>query len=145
MTSSLSLELDDVARLGCDYASAVPASLAASHSSAAPPGQAKMGSMTSYHGIEIRLDALADLCRRYGVRELAIFGSAVREDFGEHSDVDLLVEFEPGVRIDLIEFLGLQEELSGLFGRKVDLVPRKGLKPRIRDEVVREARVLYAA
>jgi predicted nucleotidyltransferase len=89
--------------------------------------------------------ALADLCRRWAIRELAVFGSALREDFGPDSDVDLLVEFEPGAVLGFRIF-ELEKELSELFGgRRVDLVPRKYLHPRIRDRVLAEARVQYAA
>ena len=88
---------------------------------------------------------LADLCRRWGIRELALFGSALRDDFTPVSDVDLLVEFEPGTVLGFRR-LDLERELSALFGgRRIDLVPRKYLHPRLRDRVLREARTQYAA
>jgi len=88
---------------------------------------------------------LAGLCRRWRIRELALFGSALRPDFGPESDVDLLVEFEPGVVLGFRVF-ELERELSALFGgRSVDLVRRKYLHPRLRDRVLAEARVQYAA
>jgi hypothetical protein len=77
--------------------------------------------------------------------ELAVFGSALRRDFREDSDVDILVTFAPDARIGLIAFVKMEQELSGILGRKVDLVTKSGLKPRIRDEVLAEARLLYAA
>ncbi len=101
--------------------------------------------MVAYHGVEIPMGTIAELCRRYGVRELAIFGSAVRDDFRPDSDIDLLVEFQPEVRIGLITLSRFQHELADLLARKVDLVPKDGLKPLIRDHVLAEARVLYAA
>jgi predicted nucleotidyltransferase len=101
--------------------------------------------VTTYHGIEIPLGALGELCRRYGVRELAIFGSAVREDFHPDSDIDLLVEFQPEASVGLLDYVGLQHELADLLGRKVDLVSKAGLKPLIRDDVLRQAQILYAA
>jgi len=90
-------------------------------------------------------DALGTLCRRYKVRELSMFGSAVRDDFRADSDIDLIVQFEPSATIGFLALAALQRELSELMGRKVDLVPKDGLKPFIRDSVVSGARVLYHA
>lgn len=88
---------------------------------------------------------LAELCRRWGIRELAIFGSALREDFGPDSDVDLLVDFEPGTVLGFRVF-ELEQELSELFGgRRIDLVPRKFLNPRLRQRVLAEAQTQHAA
>lgn len=101
--------------------------------------------MRTYHGVEIPTGALAELCRRYHVRELSIFGSAVRDDFREDSDIDLLVEFEPGASIGLVDYVRLQHALEDLVGRKVDPVSKRGLKPLIRDEVLRQSEILYAA
>lgn len=96
-------------------------------------------------GIAVDSVELAGLCRRWRIRELALFGSALRPDFGPESDVDLLVEFEPGVVLGFRVF-ELERELSALFGgRNVDLVRRKYLHPRLRDRVLAEARVQYAA
>jgi predicted nucleotidyltransferase len=88
---------------------------------------------------------LAELCRRWGIRELALFGSALREDFGPDSDVDLLVDFEPETVLGFRVF-DLERELSELFGgRRIDLVPRKFLNPRLRQRVLAEAQTQYAA
>lgn len=95
--------------------------------------------------LNIAMDALEALCRRYQVRELSIFGSALRDEFRPDSDIDLLVQFEPEAQIGFLAFAGLQEELAELFGRKVDLVPKDGLKPFIRDSVLSSSRVLYHA
>ena len=95
--------------------------------------------------LTLPLDAIGQVCRRYGVHELAVFGSAVRGDFDDESDVDLLVEFEPLAQIGLFAFVGLQDDLSQIIGRKVDLVPKNGLKPLIRDAVLASAEVVYAA
>jgi predicted nucleotidyltransferase len=89
--------------------------------------------------------ALAAVCARYRVRELAVFGSAARGDARPDSDVDLLVLFEDGTRVSLFTLIDLQAELSRLFDRPVDLVPKDGLKPVLRQEVLAEAQVLYAA
>ena len=88
---------------------------------------------------------LADLCRRYCVRELSFFGSAAREEMRPDSDIDMLVEFLPDADIDLVDYAGLMLDLSHLLGRKVDLVSKNGLKPLIRASVLEEARLLYAA
>lgn len=88
---------------------------------------------------------LADLCRRYRVRELAVFGSAARGEMRPDSDIDLLVEFLPDAEADLVDHAGLMLDLSQLLARKVDLVSKKGLKPLIRASVLAEARLLYAA
>ena len=88
---------------------------------------------------------LGDLCRQYGVRELSLFGSAVRDEMRPESDVDLLVEFLPEAQVDLVGYAGLMLDLSRLLGRKVDLVSKNGLKPPIRTAVLEEARLLYAA
>jgi predicted nucleotidyltransferase len=96
---------------------------------------------------EARIDgaALTEVCRRYGVKELSLFGSAARGEMRTDSDIDLMVEFEPGIRIGLIRFEDFAEELTALIGRKVDLVTKRGLKPWVRSEVVKDARVVYAA
>jgi predicted nucleotidyltransferase len=95
--------------------------------------------------LALPLAEIAALCRRYRVRELALFGSALRPDFRPDSDLDLLVEFEPGTRVTFLTLGELEAELEALLGRAVDLVPKGGLKPRVRGSVLAEARVVYAA
>ena len=99
--------------------------------------------MTLSSGIELPSDRISEICRRYGVRELAVFGS--RGDLRPDSDVDILVDFEPDARIGLVKFASLSEELEGLVGRKVDLVTKTGLKPRVRSGVLGEAQLVYSA
>lgn len=94
--------------------------------------------------IQSRL-AIAEFCRRNGIARLDLFGSVLRDDFGPDSDIDVLVAFHPGVRVGFIALSRMQRELSDLLGRQVDLVPRDGLKPRIRDVILSGTRVLYAA
>ena len=89
--------------------------------------------------------SLADVCRRYGVKQLSVFGSAARGELRPESEIDLMVEFEPGVRTGLVKFESLAEELASLAGRKIDLVTKNGLKPWIRPHVLKDARVIYAA
>jgi predicted nucleotidyltransferase len=88
---------------------------------------------------------LADLCQQYGVTELALFGSAVRGEMGPDSDIDVIVEFDPAARIGILKFESLVEDLEALVGRKIDLVTKRGLKPWVCPEVLKEARVIYAA
>lgn len=95
-------------------------------------------------GLNVPLDEISAICQRFGVRELAVFGSAMRDDFGPESDIDLLVEFEPEARIGFMELGAMERELGVLFGRAIDLVPKRGLRPQVRDRVLATARVLYA-
>ncbi len=94
--------------------------------------------------ISVPEERLRQFCRDHHIRRLALFGSVLREDFGEASDVDVLVEFMPGCTPGL-GFFGLQDELSSLFGRKVDLHTSGFLSPRFRDRVLASAAELYAA
>ena len=95
--------------------------------------------------LHIPIEELASVCRRYQVRELAVFGSVQRPDHCPESDVDMLVSFQPAARITFTILARMQRELEALLRRKVDLVPKEGLKPVIRDHVLATARVLYAA
>jgi len=87
---------------------------------------------------------LAELCRKYGIAELAVFGSVARGDAGPDSDVDLLYVRVPGNDLGMAYF-DLQEDLERLFGRRVVLVAKDGLHRVIRDQVLADAQVLYAA
>jgi predicted nucleotidyltransferase len=102
----------------------------------------RMARMLQLGQVQVDESKLADLCRRYRVRELSVFGSAARGEMRPDSDVDLLVEFQPDAEIDLVDYAGLMLDLSRLLGRKVDLVSKKGLKPLIRASVLSEARLL---
>lgn len=93
--------------------------------------------------IEVPRDEIAAFCRRNRIRKLALFGSALRDDFAPESDVDVLVEFEPGARVGLIGFAGIENELSRLIGRKVDLNTVGFLSPYFRDQVLRDMEVAY--
>ncbi len=84
-------------------------------------------------------------CRRHSIRRLSLFGSALREAFRPDSDVDLLVEFEPGARVGLFQMVAMEEELSALIGRRVDRRTSAELSRYFRDEVVAVAKPLYAA
>ena len=88
---------------------------------------------------------LAEFCRRNHIRRLAFFGSVLRDDFGADSDVDVLVEFEPGAKVGLLRMASLESELSRIIGRKTDLRTPADLSRYFRDDVIAEAKVQYAA
>ena len=92
--------------------------------------------------IRIPKDKVSEFCRRQHIRKLALFGSVLREDFRPESDVDVLVEFEPG-HVPGLAFFTMEHELSELLGRKVDLHTPKFLSRYFRDRVLRQAVVQY--
>jgi len=94
--------------------------------------------------IRIPKKAVADFCARNHIKRLAVFGSAIRDDFGPNSDVDILVEFQPG-HVPGLSFFRMQEELSNLIGRKVDLNTPAFLSPLFRDKALAESEVAYDA
>ncbi len=93
--------------------------------------------------IDIPQEQIAAFCRRNGIQRLALFGSVLRNDFGQGSDVDVLVEFEHKAQVGLIKLAGMETELSRLLGHKVEMHTVKGLNPRFRDEVLGAAEVQY--
>ncbi len=94
--------------------------------------------------IDIPKDALAAFCEKHHIRKLALFGSVLRADFRADSDVDVLVEFEPGRGPGFLRLFEMEQELSRLSGgRKIDLVTEKFLNSRIRDRVLAEAEPQY--
>ncbi|MBI3946665.1 MAG: nucleotidyltransferase domain-containing protein [Armatimonadetes bacterium] len=99
--------------------------------------------------IEVDQEQIAAFCRKHRIRKLAFFGSVLRDDFRPDSDVDVLVDYEPGARVRLAEVLGMERELASLLGRRVDLVEREAVmrSPNYirRNEVLRSAEVVYAA
>lgn len=98
--------------------------------------------------IESRREQIVELCRRYDVRRLDIFGSATRDDFDPaRSDFDLLVEFEPDSSLRFLDqYFGFKEKLEELLGRSVDLVmPAAVVNPYLRESIERDRRTLYAA
>ena len=94
--------------------------------------------------IDIDHERITEFCRRHHIRRLALFGSVLRDDFRPQSDVDVLVEFEPG-HVPGLAFFRMARELSDMLGRKVDLNTPGWLSTHFRDEVTREAEVVYAA
>lgn len=93
---------------------------------------------------EIPHDKIAAFCRRHHIRKLSFFGSILRNDFDSRSDIDILVEFAPGHTPGLA-FFGMQEELSEILGREVDLNTKNFLSRYFRDQVISEAQELYNA
>jgi predicted nucleotidyltransferase len=86
---------------------------------------------------------LHDICRRYPIRRLALFGSVLRDDFRRESDVDVLVEWTPGAVVGFRVF-DLERELSELLGnRRIDLVNAKYLNPRLRERILGSAKDVY--
>ena len=92
--------------------------------------------------ISLNKEKIADFCRRHYIRRLSLFGSVLRDDFGPASDVDVLVEFEPG-HVPGLAFFSMEEELSQIIGRKVDLNTPGFLSPYFRDRIERESEVQY--
>jgi len=96
--------------------------------------------------IDVPKDRIKAFCQRWKVKELSIFGSALRDDFGPDSDVDVLVELAPDHAIGLYEWVDMIDELKEIFGRDVDLVAKGGLKnPFRRKEILRTAEVVHAS
>lgn len=96
--------------------------------------------------ISIDRDALARFCQQNHIRKLSLFGSVLREDFGPESDVDVLVEFEPGSHVGFLDLARMEYELSPLLGnRRVDLRTAEDLSRYFRADVVRLAELQYAS
>ena len=92
--------------------------------------------------VDLDKERLAEFCQRHHIRKLALFGSVLRDDFTPESDIDILVEFEPG-HVPGLAFFAMEDELSNLLGRKVDLNTRGWLSEYFRDEVEVEAEIQY--
>lgn len=100
--------------------------------------------MIQRDSIHIPLEQLAVYCRNHHIRKMSLFGSVLRDDYNPQSDVDVLVEFElehtPG-----FSFFAIQEDLSKLFGRAVDLQTPQDLSPYFIDQVLQQCKVIYDA
>jgi len=99
--------------------------------------------------IGLPMDAIRTYCEKWGIRELALFGSVLRDDFDKTSDVDVLVTFADGIRHSLIDMVKMADELETVLGRKVDLLTRKSVEssPNYirRAAILESAQVIYAA
>jgi len=96
------------------------------------------------HRLPVAPTTLAAFCRRHRIRKLSLFGSVLKGSDHPGSDIDLLVEFEPGCTPGLLRLAGIENELSDMLGRKVDLRTPQDLSRHFRDEVMRTAEVQYA-
>lgn len=94
--------------------------------------------------MSIPAEGIAEFCRRHHIRRLALFGSVLRDDFGPDSDVDVLVEFQPGFTPGL-RFFAMESELSEMLNRKVDLNTPEFLSKYFRDTIIAQAEVAYVA
>jgi hypothetical protein len=92
-------------------------------------------------GIECDDTLLSEVCHRWQVEELRVFGSVLRDDFHVESDIDVLVTYRPGSKSSYFDMFGLRDDLQDLFGRTVDIGAE--LKPRIRERVLPTARTIY--
>src|SRR5437016_2607998 len=97
------------------------------------------------NGIDFDEVQLRAFCRRHAICRLSLFGSVLRADFRPESDVDVLVEFLPGARVSLFDLGGMTMELRDLLRRDVDLRTPSDLSQHFRQDVLREARPVYAA
>lgn len=96
--------------------------------------------------VQLDHEMLAAFCRKWRIRELSIFGSALRDDFSPNSDLDFLASFEPGIRLDVDRLMEMKSELEGSLGRPVDLVEKEALRnPWRKYEILRTREVIYAA
>jgi predicted nucleotidyltransferase len=93
--------------------------------------------------IHIPQNELIEFCQRYPIHRLALFGSALRDDFGPDSDIDILVEFEPGARINFFDMVTMEAELTAMLNRKVDFRTPQELSRYFRQKVLDSAEVLY--
>jgi predicted nucleotidyltransferase len=94
--------------------------------------------------ITIDRQAVANFCQRWHVAELGLFGSVLRDDFRADSDIDVFVTFEDG-HTPGWEIVTMQDELSELFGRRVDLATKRALSPRLAPQILASAEVIFAA
>ena len=99
---------------------------------------------------QIKIDPvrLHEFCNKWGVSEVAVFGSILREDFSASSDVDILISYRPGVRRPIFDYVDMQEELEVIFKRRVDLLSRRGIERSQnalrKNEILKLAKVIYA-
>jgi len=96
--------------------------------------------------IKLPKEKIEDFCRRWKIKEMSLFGSALREDFSPESDIDILVSFQENARWSLFDWVDMIEELRGITGREVDLVERESLRnPFRRRAILANKEVIYAA
>ena len=99
--------------------------------------------------IDINMAAVADFCRRWHINEMALFGSVLRDDFAEDSDVDVMVDIEDDHALGKLGRLKAQDELAALFGRRTEIVDKDAVMwwrtlPAVRNSILESAQVIYA-
>jgi len=103
--------------------------------------------MTAIGKIEVPEQQIADFCQRWKITELALFGSVLREDFGPESDIDVLIRFAPDSGWHILDHIEMQEQLSDMLGRSVDLVNRRAIEQSHnrfrRKEILESAETIY--
>ena len=98
------------------------------------------------NGIFLDYNDVVRLCKKYYITELSIFGSSIRDDFAQNSDIDILVSFKQDSKITLFDIIELENEFSKLVNREVDIVEKEGLKNPIRKNKILSTReIIYAA
>jgi hypothetical protein len=98
------------------------------------------------NGLEYEPTRVDEFCRQWKVSELAFFGSVLREDFRDDSDIDILISFDPDAAWSLFDLVTMQDQLEHIFGREVDLVEKDGLiNPFRRRSILEEMEIIYAA
>ena len=96
--------------------------------------------------VDVPREQIYEFCRKWKIKELSIFGSALTAEFHEGSDIDILVAFDDDAEWSLMDFINVEEALRELFGRKVDLVDKNALRnPFRRHHILNHRQVLYAA
>jgi hypothetical protein len=99
--------------------------------------------------IELPMGSIGEFCRRWKIVQLALFGSALRDDFSERSDLDFLATFAPEASWSLLDHAGMEDDLGRILGRRVDLISRRALEQTrnwlLRNEILQSARVVYEA
>jgi predicted nucleotidyltransferase len=98
------------------------------------------------NGIFLNYDTVVVICKKYYIQELSIFGSSLRDDFNENSDIDILVSFDKDSHITLFDIIELEKEFSQLLNKEVDIVEKEGLKnPIRRNRILSTREIIYAA
>jgi uncharacterized protein len=98
------------------------------------------------NGISLTINDIEDLVKKYDIKEIAIFGSSIRDDFNENSDIDLLIEFNNSENISLFDIIDIQDYFRSITKRQIDIVEPSGLKnPYRRDSILRNKEPLYVA
>ena len=101
---------------------------------------------TLMRNIEIPIEALQEFAEQWGIRSIALFGSVLRDDFDDESDVDVLISFHADNEADLFDLIEMKHRLQDIFGRSVDLVEQEALiNPYRKEEILKHNRVIYAA